>query len=190
MIVNGENVKVCMQNLARWVPELRDHMSTILGAASLTEMDSVVQRSADLADQMLNGIDLDENGEIDPVADECGALVAYDYAYHMADMPLLPVTVNSLATTVALSETVTPTQTATPSSLIFPSPTRRPNEDQSPDTQAPATVAPANDPPPEEPPGPGNNPPKPTKKPKDPPPGSDGGDPGAEQDPKPTKDKP
>jgi hypothetical protein len=95
MIVNGENVKVCTQNLARWVPELRDHMSTILSASTLTGMDTIIQRSADLADQMLNGIDLDENGEIDPVADECGILAAYDYA-HMADMPLLPVTVNSL----------------------------------------------------------------------------------------------
>jgi serine/threonine protein kinase len=174
MIVNGENVKVCTQNLARWVPELRDHMSTILSATTPTGMDSVVQRSADLADQMLNGIDLDENGEVDPAADECGILAAYDYAYHMADMPLLPVAVNSLATSIALSETVTPTLTSTPASFIFPSPTRQQNESAS-----PATVAPANEQPPvEQPPAPGNNNnnnrPRPTKPPKDPP-GQGGG---------------
>lgn len=187
MIINGENVKVCTQNLARWVPELRDRIASILDATTLTSMDSVVQRSADLADQMLNGVDLDENGKIDPVSDECGALVAYDYAYHMADMPLLPVTVNSLATAIALSETVTPTLTATPSSLIFPSPTGQPNQGGS-----PATVAPANEPPVEQPPAPGNNQPRPTKKPKDPPPGQGGGsgDSGSNQDPKPPKNKP
>lgn len=186
MIVNGEFVKVCTQNLARWVPELREHMSAILNAESLSGMDTVIQRSADLADQMLNGIDLDENGEIDPVANECGALVAYDYAYHMADMPLLPVTVNSLATSIALSETVTPSVTSTPSSLSFPTPTRQPNENQSPATVAP----PAEQPPVEQPPAPGNNQGKPTKKPKDPPPGQGGGGSSSNQDPKPTKNKP
>jgi hypothetical protein len=40
---------------------------------------------------MLNGIDLDDNGQVDPVLGEAGAVVAYDQAYHMADMPLLPV---------------------------------------------------------------------------------------------------
>ena len=204
MIVNGENVKACIQNLARWAPELRDHMSTILSASTLTEMTSVVQRSAELADQMLKGIDVDENGEIDPAVDECGILSAYDYAYHMADMPLLPVTVNSLATSVALSETVIPALTSTPSSLfIFPTPTRQQHEDQSPATMVPATVAPANEQPPvEQPPGPGNNnnPPRPTRPPRDPPPGQGGGGSGGSgdsgtgqgpgQDPKPTRDRP
>jgi serine/threonine protein kinase len=209
MIVNGENVKVCTQNLARWVPELREHMFTILSASTLTETDSIVRRSADLADQMLNGIDLDENGEIDPVADECGILSAYDYAYHMADMPLLPVTVNSLGTSISPSETVMPALTSTPSSFIFPSPTRPRNENQSPTTGAPAneptTESPAVieppvidppvvEPPVEQPPAPGKEP-KPTKEPKDPPPGQDpgagtGSNTGSGQEPKPTKDKP
>jgi hypothetical protein len=186
MIVNGENVKICTQNLASWVPELRGHMSTILGSTSLTGMDSIIQRSADLADQMLNGVDLDENGEIEPVAEECGVLGAYQYAYQMADMPLLPVTVNSLATSIALSETVTPTLTATPSLFIFPTPTRQQNQNSS-----PATVAPGNEPPTDQPPAPGNNnQPRPTKKPKDPPPGGDPGpDPGSGKEPKPTKSK-
>jgi hypothetical protein len=194
MIVNGENVKVCTQNLARWVPELRDHLTTILSASTLAGMDSVVQRSAELADQMLNGIDLDENGEVDPVAGECGILAAYDYAYHMADMPLLPVTVNSLGTSIALSETVTSTPTSTPSSFVLPTLTRQPNQDQPPATVAPMNEPTVEEPPVEQPPAPGNDP-KPTKQPKDPPPGQDpgpgpGSNPGAGQDPKPTKDKP
>jgi serine/threonine protein kinase len=184
IIVNGENVKICTQNLALWVPELRDHVLTILEAQSLSRMDTVIERSAELADQILNGIDLDENGEIDPVANECGVLVVYQYTYQMADMPLLPVTVNPLATQFALSETVTPTPTGTPSSLIIITPTRRQNDDSS-----PATVAPDDNPPGGDPPGNGNNPPKPTKKPKDKPPSIDNssGDTGTAQENKQTK---
>lgn len=192
MIVNGENVKVCTQNLAGWVPELRDHMSAILNAPSLEGMDAIIQRSADLAEQMLNGIDLDENGRIDPVSEECGARVAYDYAYHMADMPLLPVTVDSLATSIAGSATVPPAFTSTPSSFIFPTPTRQRNESEPPATVGPANEPPVVEPPVDQPPSPGNNQAKPTKKPKDPPPGQDNGsaDQSSSQDPKPTKDKP
>ena len=115
MIVNGENVKACAQNLARWAPELRQHLLTILHAEALSEKDVEVQRSAELASQMLSGIDLNENGRVEPVPGECGALAASEYTYRMADMSLLP---------VAEGEIATPSQTPTPSSLIFATPTR------------------------------------------------------------------
>jgi hypothetical protein len=149
MIVNGENVKICTQNLAHWIPELRDHISRILDSTALSGMDSVIQRSANLANQIMNGVDEDENGTIDPVSDECGVLAAYDYTYRMADMALLPVTVNPQA---AMTGTITPTLTATPSSHFILTPTRQPNGN-------PSTLAPANQP--------GNNQSRPTKKPKD-----------------------
>lgn len=116
MIVNGENVKICVQNLASWAPQLRENLLSILNAASLAEMDAAVQRSTALVNQMLRGADLNENGTIDPVAEECGVLAAYNYAYRMADMPLLPV--NPVGTPLAASGTgtvtATPTATSTP----------------------------------------------------------------------------
>jgi hypothetical protein len=153
IIVNGENVKTCTQNLARWAGELRNQLMTILNAASLSEMDSAVQRSAAL---------------------ECGVLVAYDAAYRMADMPLLPV--NPLDTPTPNFGSVTPTQTATPGLLISATPTKL--LDDSP-TDVPPQIT--NEPPPqptnEPPPQPTNEPPpQPTRKPK--------------PTPKPTKDKP
>jgi serine/threonine protein kinase len=174
IIVNGENVKTCTQNLARWAGELRNQLMTILNAASLSEMDSAVQRSAALADQILNGIDLNENGTVDALAEECGVLVAYDAAYRMADMPLLPV--NPLDTPTPNFGSVTPTQTATPGLLISATPTKL--LDDSP-TDVPPQIT--NEPPPqptnEPPPQPTNEPPpQPTRKPK--------------PTPKPTKDKP
>jgi hypothetical protein len=101
MIVNGENVKVCAQNLALRAAQLRDHVLTILNSDS-EDLDQPVRDSTALADQMLNGMDVDNDGEIEAVANECGVQTSYDYAYRMADMPLLPVN---------LIDTPTPTPT-------------------------------------------------------------------------------
>ena len=185
MIVNGENAKICTQNLARWAPELRDQLLAILNAETLSDADLAVQRSAAVAAQMLNGIDLNENGMVDSISGECGVLVAYEAVYRMADMPLLPV--NPLDTPTAAIGLGTPSPTATPTRPGGASPTAR--EDGS-STQMPTSVSatdkppvpPTNEPPPpptDEPPGPPNTKePKPTKEPR------------PTQPPKPTKKKP
>jgi hypothetical protein len=110
MIVNGENVKTCAENLARWAPDLRDQLLTILNSASLSEMDSAIQRSAALADQMLNGIDLNENGTVEPISNECGVLAAYErptvWRYAVAAR-------QPLETPTTMAGMGTPSQTAT-----------------------------------------------------------------------------
>jgi len=176
MIVNGGNVKTCSENLAQWAPELRDHISIILNAETLAEVDQRIRRSAELTEQILNGVDKDEDGEIQPVAGECGVLVAYESVYKMADMKLLPVTANALETPIVITETITASQTATHSSVIVVSPTKRQGENPSQPTRvatnvaptniAPTNVAPTNVPPTNEPPPPVDNNPKPTKEPK------------------------
>ena len=153
MIANGDDVRTCAQNFAQWVPDLRDLVLTILNADSLSEMDGPVRDSVALADKMLNGTDADHNGKIEAVSGECGVLTTYESAYHMVDMPLLP---------VKLFET--PTATSTPSVFAGPTNTsvRQPNT-------SPNTVVPTVDNPPNNPPGnphPTRKPPKPTKTPK------------------------
>ena len=101
MIVNGGYVKVCAQNLALWAPQLRERVMDILTSASLEEMGQPVRDAVSLADRMLNGIDMNENEEIEPVTGECGVVTAYEYAYQMADMPLLPVTLTASTTPTA-----------------------------------------------------------------------------------------
>jgi hypothetical protein len=169
MVLNGDYVKQCTQNLARWAPELRDQLLTILSAQELSTVEPAVERSASLASQMLHGIDLNESGTIEPDSDECGVLVAYEHAYHMADMTLLPV--NPLDTPTPITAALTPgTQTSTPSSGVAATATRRPN--QSAPTAQPATAAPAtqppNEPPPEEPTDPPQEEPRPTRELPDP----------------------
>ena len=156
IIVHGERVKTCTQNLARWAPELRDQLLAILDAPTLAEMDAEIQRSAELADQILNGIDLNENSMIEPIAGECGVFVAYEFTYQMADMPLLPV--SPLDTPTAISETVLPSTTGTSASPVFMTPTRRPGDSIS--TAPP--VQPTN----AKPPGQATKEVRPTKEPK------------------------
>jgi hypothetical protein len=166
MIVNGENVKSCTQNLARLAPGLQDQLQKLLEAASLSDIDLAIQRSAALVDQIVNGSDLNENGTVEPSSDECGVLAAHEAAHRMADMPLLPV--NPLDTPTALFGVGTGSPTAT--STLFgksATPTKPPVQVTSPATSVATSVAPTNNPPTSRPPQPTNEPrPRPTKKPK------------------------
>ena len=134
MIANGENIKVCAQNLALWAAQLRDHILTILTPDS-ADLDQPVRDSAALADQMLNGMDLDNDGKIEAVANECGVLTSYEYAYRMADMPLLPVNLID-----------TPTPTATSSIFIMPTRTSVRQPDDTSPNDLPTNESPPNTP--------------------------------------------
>ena len=156
MIVNGENVKICAQNLAQWASQLRDHILTILTSDS-SDLRQPIRDSAALANQMLNGVDQDNDGQIEAIANECGVQTSYEYSYRMADMPLLPVNLID-----------TPTPTPTFSILIAPTrtPIRQPGATSPnitvPNTSPPNTPVPPNPPNPQ----PTQKPPKPTKTPK------------------------
>ena len=198
---NGEDVQACAQNFASWATELQEVVRTILEANSLAGVEPEIRRAADLASRILNGIDVNENGTVEPVTEECGALVAHEYAYHMADMPLLPV--NALNTPIALSETPTPTPTSTPRSGMLPTSTKVQNDGQP--TAGSGNVAPtaANQPAPTNQPQPTKEPkptkepqptrePQPTKEPKptNEPPANPPGNSNAGADAKPTKQNP
>ena len=163
IIVNGEKAMVCTQNLATWAPQLRDQLLTIVNSGALSEMDTAIQRSAELADQILNGIDINENGSVEASAGECGVLAAYQAVYRMADMPLLPV--NPLDTPTASVGPGTPSATATSVLTRVASPTPREGGSS---TNVPTVVA-TNPPPPQPTNGPPNQPtrePRPTREPK------------------------
>jgi Anti-sigma-K factor rskA len=139
MIENGEVVKTCAQNLAFWTPQLRGLLLTILTSTSDSEISTAIHDFARLTDQILNGIDLDNNGSVDTASGECGAKTVYEYAYYMADMPILPVSISYQLTAVAgvtsSPFSVTPTKTPqfsqnTPApapNTARPRPTKKPN---------------------------------------------------------------
>jgi serine/threonine protein kinase len=98
MITYGEGLMTSVQNLALWTEQLRGLLTEILDAPPEMDISQKVIEAAALTDKMLNGIDLDEDGVIEPVNGEAGVQVAFEQAYHMADMPLVGVGILNLGT--------------------------------------------------------------------------------------------
>ncbi|MDO8753956.1 MAG: hypothetical protein Q7J80_08700, partial [Anaerolineales bacterium] len=61
----------------------------ILDAPFDSSLRQSIAQGVSLADQCLNGIDLDGNERVDPIAGEGGILTAYQHAYYMADLTIL-----------------------------------------------------------------------------------------------------
>ncbi len=130
MTAHGEHVKICAQNLQRWTPRLREVLLSILKSPAGSDMEETVRATALLADQILYGIDLDGNEKIEPILGEGGALTAYEHAYYMADMPIVPIDPLYIPSTGPESANpsatmVTPTNivdlTGIPTDIIVPS---------------------------------------------------------------------
>lgn len=76
MITSGQAVKTSVENLAQWTPALQDLITTIISAPAGPDVKLQIANAVALADKMLNGIDLDANGTVDPVPGEAGAQTA------------------------------------------------------------------------------------------------------------------
>ena len=111
MVQNGQIVKACTQSIEAWAPQLRDRLVTILTATSNAEVTEAIDDAVMLADQMLNGTDQDADGMVEPIPGECGIEGLQEYAYYMADMPILPVSISYQLTVVANPSYVPPTRT-------------------------------------------------------------------------------
>ena len=98
MTTHGEDVKNSVQNLAQWTEELRTLITAILASPAPADLDQKVTQAALLAEKMLNGSDLDEDGRTEALPGESGAQMAYEQAYRMADMPLAAVGIQNLGT--------------------------------------------------------------------------------------------
>jgi serine/threonine protein kinase len=91
MITHGGHVKDCAANLDAWTPQLRDQLRAILNASfDSPELEGMIREAVALADKIRNGIDVDGNEKIEPVSGEGGVVTAYEHAYYMADMVIVP----------------------------------------------------------------------------------------------------
>jgi hypothetical protein len=86
MIIHGEHVKITVQNLEQWAPQLRDLIRRILDSPFDARMEADVRQAVALADEMLLGIDVNGDEQIDPIPGEGGAQTAYQHAFYMADI--------------------------------------------------------------------------------------------------------
>jgi hypothetical protein len=90
VVLHAGHVEICTQNLEAWAPELRDVALRIARASEDQDVTADVRTASTLADQMLEGIDIDGSESVDPIPGEGGAMTAFEHAEYMADMPILP----------------------------------------------------------------------------------------------------
>jgi hypothetical protein len=90
MKLHGEHVKIAANNIAKWTPTLRDQLILIAQSPFDATMEGMIRNSVALANQIQNGFDLNGNENIEPIPGEGGAVTAYEHAYYMADILILP----------------------------------------------------------------------------------------------------
>ena len=88
--MHAGHVEICTQNLETWAPELRDLALNIARTSDSQEVEVEIRNAVALADQMLNGIDIDGSETVDPIPGEGGALTALTHVGYMSDMPIFP----------------------------------------------------------------------------------------------------
>ena len=88
IVAYGKDVKASVQTLAQLTPQLREVLTAILESPPNTDLKEDIRDVVLLADKMLNGLDLDENGIFTPENGEGSTQTAYRYAYAIANMPL------------------------------------------------------------------------------------------------------
>jgi len=88
--MHAGHVEICTQNLETWTPELRDLAVNIARISETQDAEADLREAVTLANQMLEGIDLNGNESVDPIPGEGGAMTAFEHAEYMSDMPIYP----------------------------------------------------------------------------------------------------
>jgi serine/threonine protein kinase len=86
--LHASHVQICAQNLETWAPELRDLALNIARTPETQDVEADLREAITLANQMLDGIDIDGSETIDPIPGEGGAITAFTHAGYMSDMPI------------------------------------------------------------------------------------------------------
>ena len=84
------NVVLCLENMNGWSEQLLKEALQIQALPFDSDMEALVAEMKVLSDQIVSGTDANGNGLIEPIAGEGGATTAYQFAYNLGDMPLLP----------------------------------------------------------------------------------------------------
>jgi hypothetical protein len=86
----SQNIQVCVQNMMGWTNELLSLALKLNESGFGSDMQATIDQMSRLGDVLVNGMDKNGNGSIDPVEGECGALQAYDSGTSMADFLIYP----------------------------------------------------------------------------------------------------
>jgi tRNA A-37 threonylcarbamoyl transferase component Bud32 len=83
-----ETIRVCILNVRLWVDEVIDLEFELLAAETLDEVEQQKIGSTLLSEQIISGIDLNGNGEVEPFEGECGLDQIATYGIAISTMEL------------------------------------------------------------------------------------------------------
>ncbi|MBI5945827.1 MAG: serine/threonine protein kinase [Chloroflexi bacterium] len=83
------SVVLCLENMQGWSEQLLAKILELQAMPFGSDMEPLIADVITLSDKIISGVDANGNNLIEPIAGEGGATTAYEYAYYMADMPLL-----------------------------------------------------------------------------------------------------
>ncbi|MFN8381170.1 MAG: serine/threonine-protein kinase [Anaerolineales bacterium] len=86
---NSEKVIASTENMRVWSEQLLEKALQLQKMPFGKDMEPIVLEMRALSDQVLFGLDANSNELIEPIPGEGGGDSAYEFAYYMADMPLL-----------------------------------------------------------------------------------------------------
>jgi serine/threonine protein kinase len=86
MVDQANKLEAAAQNLGAWAAQIRDTGLAIIKSQTVDDAAEPVHRVVRLVDLFANGLDLNVDGQIEPVVGEGGAQTMYFYARRMADI--------------------------------------------------------------------------------------------------------
>ncbi len=84
----SENIQVCIQNMEEWTNQLLPLALQLTETSFGPEMEPIINEMSTLGGYLLQGSDTDQDGLVEPVPGECGAVLTYEYGWYLVDMPL------------------------------------------------------------------------------------------------------
>lgn len=87
--LNSARIVTCSENMTGWSEQLLEKALQLQELPFGAEMKPLIEEMTALSIQIISGVDSNKNEVIEPIVGEGGADTAYEYAYFMAEMPML-----------------------------------------------------------------------------------------------------
>ncbi|HEX9389426.1 MAG TPA: protein kinase [Anaerolineales bacterium] len=84
----SENIQVCIQNMQGWTDQILPLALKLNETEYGPAMKPIIDQLSKFGDALLNGVDKNNNGQIEAVEGECGALKAYELGWALAEFPI------------------------------------------------------------------------------------------------------
>src|SRR5215216_3020490 len=84
----SDNIQICIQNMDDWTKQILRLALQLADTPFGSEMRPIIDEMSTLTTTLVDGVDVDEDGLVEPIAGECGVGKAYIYGQLLADFPI------------------------------------------------------------------------------------------------------